>query len=91
MPQFHKFNFYDVVVYRNLTAKAIWQQLCQCLNIEFSFSFNELLKETTSYFPVNLLWNKCFPLILNQRVERGIKGSRVTEYHSQVCVYKKEL
>ena len=26
IPQFHKFNFYDVVVYRNLTAKAIWQQ-----------------------------------------------------------------
>ena len=26
IPQFHKFNFYDAVVYRNLTAKAIWQQ-----------------------------------------------------------------
>ena len=71
--QFHKFNFYDVVVYRNLTAKAIWQQRDN----------NVLSSQFTA--------NKCFPLILNERVERGIKGSRVTEYHSQVCVYKKEL
>ena len=76
------------IVYRNLTTRTVWQQLCKCLNVEFRFSFNDLLKDTTSCFLVNLLRNKWLPLILDPKVEMG-KGSKVTEDHSQVCVYKK--
>ena len=53
------------IVYRNLTTRTVWQQLCKCLNVEFRFSFNDLLKDTTSYFLVNLLRNKWLPLILD--------------------------
>ena len=34
----------NCIVYRSLTTRTVWQQLCKCLNVEFLLTFNELLK-----------------------------------------------
>ena len=43
-PPYLKVWIRNCIVYRNLTTRTVWQQLCKCLNVEFLLTFNELLK-----------------------------------------------